>query len=261
MRVKFSVRGGRRAKKSKKTTTKAKKSNRVARIKDVKRLIHRNIENKHVSRVVDNSEHNSSVGNADRYPICPLVKVGTSQFTRTGDSIKPKYLKLRYRVNWSESTFLLGKHSCTVRVMIVQQRDVKNEAYLTNFDINNLLRINDGGSALENLSFTGQVNDCLYPINTDLFTVYHDAKIPLMGELASGAGGTTTWSDLQVPHYRTVYIKCPATLHFSDSTKFNPDNFCPVMLVGYAYNDGTAPDIVNTAVRVDAVSELVYEDA
>lgn len=236
-------------------------NNRLARIKDVKRIIHRNVENKHVSRVVDTSAHNSSIGNADRYPICPVIKQGATQLTRLGDSIKPKYLKLRYRINWDDSVFLIGKHSCTVRVMVLQQKDVRNEAYLANFDVNSILRINDGSSGLENLSFTGSGNDCLYPINTDLYTVYHDHKIVLTGELASGAGGTTTWNGLTQAYYRTVYLPVPSTLHFSNSTMINPDNYCPVMLVGYEYNDGTGPDLINTAVRVEAVSELCFEDA
>lgn len=236
-------------------------NNRLARIKDVKRIVHKNIENKYVSRIVDGSEHNSAISAGDVYPILPLIRQGSSQLTRLGDSVKPKFLKVKYRVEWSDSVFLTGKHSCTVRVIMCQQRDVKNEAYKANFDTNNLLRINDGGSLLENQAFTGFLNDCLYPINTDLFTVYHDRLIVLNSELASGAGGTATWNDLQRAHYGTVYIPLPSTLHFSDSTKISPDNFMPVMLTGYAYNDGTSADTLTTAIRVDAVSVLCYEDA
>lgn len=235
--------------------------------KIVKSELHRQAEDKLVSTLVTKT-HNSAISSAgDCYQLVPNVSLGDDSNERVGDVIRPRRLKVQVKVRladrqYDSNTSLLYPIRC--RVLILKQKTIKSYTQISTFDAAHLLRTNENGSAAQ-IGYTGDWNDDLRMVNTDLFEVLMDKKITLKPQFANFAGGAGTDTDIKYPVLPnevvlTKYIKCPAKLTFDAGNGNTANNFCPFMCFGYSYIPGIAGDTTSTQVTVTCLSSLYFED-
>lgn len=232
----------------------------------VKQYIGRRTENKAVGNVVENDvAHNSSIGSADCEPIIAPIgqldtTVGFSSATqRIGDRITPKSLTVKGVISL-EPSLLNTTQTLYARVLILAQKDIKVGSQVLGGAVNTsaLLRpMFNTVAGNDQIPFSGNTENLLHPVNTDLFRVYYDRIHKICG---TGDGGieenparSYMWS------YR--FRQLPASLTFDEGNGDYPNNFAPFVAIGYAYADGTPPDTVNTRLVSHVYSLLTFEDA
>lgn len=216
------------------------------------------------------ASHNSSIANVgDLYQLVPDIALGTDSNQRIGDSIRPKRLKVVFKLsldsgNYSSNQSLV--YPIEARLLIVKQKTIKNWGQSGTFDFSHLLRTNEGGSSAER-AYTGDKNDNMRQINTDLFDVIMDKKVTLKPQYTYPAVPPATAEGPLYPMlpncvYITKYIRLPKKLTFDDGNTTNPNNACPIATVGYCYpGPQLAGDVVNTQVHLSVLSTLYYEDS
>lgn len=233
--------------------------------KVLKSVVNRSMETKYVSAKYDTT-HNSGIGSADPFALCPAVTQGTDDYQRVGDRIKGKYLYIKGKVQW-DMNYILSNGSTnlppvTIRALILSQRNVRSNAAIPGDVITAaLLKDNVGTGAAR--SYTGGPWDNLAPINKDLFTVHMDKKIKLNWfhptDVTTGSAVATSGTD----HTKYFYCRIPVkkNLYF-DSTLGNvPDNFAPFFVLGAVNDDGEAPYTTGTPFHVSMLSTLYFTDA
>lgn len=236
--------------------------------KIVKAEISRNSEDKMVS-ILREQSHNSSIANVgDLYQLLPDIALGTDSNQRIGDSVRPKRLKCVFKVSldpgdYSNNSTLI--YPIEARLLIVKQKTIKNWGQSGTFDFAHLLRTNEGGTSAER-AYTGDKNDNMRQINTDLFEVIMDKKITLKPQFTTQTSPTAAEGPLypMLPNcvYITKYIKLPKKLTFDDGNTTNPNNVCPIATIGYCYpGPQLAGDVLNTQVHLSVLSTLYYEDS
>lgn len=222
----------------------------------VKRMIDKKSETKYVSRAVaTNIIHNSGiVAPGDFYPLVPACLPGDGDNQRHGDSIRPSSLRVKCLIS-PDRTQSIDNKVLLVRVMILASKSLKSEsALLSGGTLTSLLRPNFSTGPVTQ-AFTGQQNDLFHPVNADDFRVYHDKiyRISCISDNASVEENPDGYKKLSFD------IETPAELRY-DETSNQPTNFCPFMCLGYAYADGTGPDVVRTRIIFNATSQLKYKD-
>jgi len=231
----------------------------------VKRYIARHNENKAVGWIVENSvAHNSPIGSADCYPLVQqIAQLDTttgisSAVQRIGDRITPKSLRVKGVVSMTGGQGT--SQSFYVRILILAQKDIKVGAQVAagSVQASALLRpMFNSVAGNDQIAFSGNTQDILQPINTDLFRVYYD-RIHKVCAINNGAVEENphrcfTWS------YR--FKQLPASLTYDEGNGDWVNNFAPFVAVGYAYADGTGPDIATTRIVSNTYSLLTFEDA
>lgn len=217
--------------------------------------------------VLTTKTHNSAIsGVGDCYQLVPSIEEGTQSNQRIGEVIRPRRLKVQVKVQLSQSNYTSASNLTPIRVrlLILRQKTIKAWGQMSQFQPNQLLRTNENSSNAER-AYTGDVNDDMRMINTDLYDVILDKKVTLKPQYVVFGSGST--EDIKYPILPnevvfTKYVKCPAKLTFDDLNGNIPNNFCPFLTVGYSYiPPGQGPDTTTTQVTVSCLSTLYYEDA
>lgn len=221
----------------------------------MRKMIGKETENKEIGNTIETLvAHNSGITNPDLRAIVPQIGSGTESWNRLGDRVKPKSLVVRGTIstNYEASS----NKVLLVRVIIAAQKDVKSGSGVgVATDPQRLLRT--GLTAGNNqVPFLGNRNELLYPVNDLKFRVYMD-KVFALAPDSTGTGEQPS------SYRRFVYRfkQLPASLTFDEGNGDWANNFAPFICTGYAYADGTSPDIINTSVLTDYHSILSYEDA
>jgi len=230
----------------------------------VKRIISRDVENKGIGNLVEtNVNHNSTISAADCLPLIPQIEqinVASSDtcIQRIGDKIKPKSLVVKGTVSIRTGS-LVTNQNVYVRVLVLAQKNIKTGGQIASggVDTNSLLRPCLPGVGLSEQPFNGFTVNLDMPINRDLFRVYYDRVHLLAGPGAAVAGpenpsGCYKWS------YK--FKSLPASLTFDNDNGDWANNFAPFYTVGYAYADGTSPD-VTAKITTNCFSMFEFEDA
>lgn len=235
----------------------------------VRRMISRGIANKTVGNNIENGVfHNQQIAAADCYSILPQILPegtagGISTQLRSTDRIKPKSLTVRGQVSFAyppntSSTSL----PVFVRVMILQQKDIKNSGSVNgNVDTANLLHAGlPTASGGDQVNYDGTTLRHYYPINKNKFRVYMDKSYYLhTSDLLNGFGGDNIGI---VKKFKYTFKDLPSALTFDEGAGNNVNNFAPFIAIGYCYADGSAPSLPTiTWVRANVYSQLVFEDA
>lgn len=220
----------------------------------MRKMIHKNVENKEIGFRVEETLHNSAIGNGDIVPIVPQIPDGLDGSSRIGDRIKPLSLEVRGVISLSEEN--PDTKPMYVRVMILSQKDVKVGSRVgTDTDPDHLLRPAIPGSG--EVPFLGNRMELNFPVNDNKFKVYYDKKF-LLAPVSAASGNAGSLSQFTF----TKYLKTlPAHLSFDEANGDWPNNFAPFFCVGYCYADGSGPDTVQTRVSTSIYSRLTYEDA
>lgn len=226
-------------------------------------MLDRKIEDKRVGWLLENgTNHNSAIGTADCQPlvqqIVPLDSAaGDTSTQRIGDRIKPKSLRVRGVL--SIATNQNTTQNLYVRILILAQKDLKVGSSVTagNVDVNHLLKpalISAPG--LVETSFSGETHNIYEPVNTDKFRVYYDKVhliCPASNQTVENTKGSYRWS--------YTFKELPAALTYDAGNGDWANNFAPFCCIGYAYADGTAPDVATTRLKSTYSSMFTFEDA
>lgn len=224
----------------------------------MRKMIGKEVENKEIGNNIEILvDHNSAISNPDLSPVIPEIPSGITGQTRLGDRIKPKSLVVRgiISVRPSEAISAINK-ALLVRVIIASQKDVKVGSQVGSAtDTAHLLKAAVTGA--DEIPFNGNRNELLYPLNDNKFKRYFDKTFLIAPCAVAGVE--------QQPRsyfsFQYVFKKLPAHLSFDDGNGNWANNFAPFFCLGYAYADGTAPDVANLRVSSDVYSHLTYEDA
>lgn len=226
-----------------------------------KSVVKRSQETKFATHAFENNiPHNSAIGAADLLNIVPPIPQGVDDYQRLGDSIVPTRLTVRGMIavdrNYSPDNRVL-----LARVLILSAKNAKSY---------NLIASGSAGYASELLKpnlttgtsvvpFAGNQQELFYPVNKDLFTVHYDKVFKISPCVQDGAAVEENPSSVIRWSKR---IKLPAKLLYDQASPGNvPTNFAPFYAIGYAYADGTGPDVVATRLITNTQSTMYYKDA
>lgn len=220
----------------------------------VRRTMDRENEDKKIGWSVDVAQHNSAISTADMYPCVQLIAQGDASWQREGARIRAKSLIIRGTVGVVTQLNQPDNRPLYVRIIIAAQKDVKVCTQTnTQGDANRLLRPATAGS--DQIQFTGQLLQLNYPVNDLKFRVFMDKVVKLTP--VTDASVETRGTQI----YRFVKkVPCPKTLTFDTGNGDSCNNFAPFYALGYAYQDGGAPDVANTRVFSSVSSILTFED-
>jgi len=226
-------------------------------------MMSRNIENKVIGwKVEDGVLHNQAIGSADCEPLIGEIEpidstTGNTSQQRMGDRIVPKSLKVRGIVTLNQTQATQSNQPLYVRVIIAQQKDVRNSGNVTtNIDASHLLH--PGFVGADQQAFTGETTDLQYPINKNKFRVYMDKIIrlaPVVSETSVEEHPRYTAT------YKYTFKSLPSALTYDEGAGNWCNNFAPFVALGYAYTDGSSENAGFTRVKHYCFSQLEFEDA
>lgn len=215
------------------------------------------------------TDFNSGIGaQADALRIIPNIAQGTDDNNRIGDQINPQSLTIRGIVQMLPQGVGQGDgaRKIAARLMIVTPKAYQTwaSAYANATTWMPYL-LKKGGTQT---SFSGAIDDLYAPINTDAITCHYN-KVFYFNQSAIISGTTSVTLAVDQSHLVRFFKK---TFKFGKTRKFKYDDnvdtgLTPssagayVMLLGYCFVDGTAPDTLSTRVRLQFDSILNYEDA
>lgn len=232
----------------------------------VRRMLDRRTEDKMIGwKVEENVIHNSPIGAGDCYPvlqnIIPLDSAsGNTAQQRIGDRIKPKSLVVKGVISFNPDQPSNTTQNLLVRVCILAQKNIKVGSVVTGgVDAGRLLRPGYAtGVGSDQVPFGGFTIDVNAPINKDLFRVYMDKTYIMSSQLVT-AGAVEQQRNTK--RWRYVFKKLPTTLSYDEGNGDWANNFAPFMCIGYAYADGSAPDVLTSRLVSNTSSFLTFEDA
>lgn len=254
----------------KKTMSKS-KSNK-AFVKKVKTIIKADIEDKQAynNQFSQIQSYNSAINSSgDCAILVPNIANGTADNARIGDQIRGKALKVQGHLitRFTGSTGTTYYQNCRigVRLFIVQPKSFLSQGGITsNATTWQATLLKKGGTTS---GFTGLISDLYSPVNTDAITVYYDKVFYVQNPYSNAVFGSTM-SNLLMPNEtcrffgKTIKLRNKVLKYDANiDSGLTPTQFNPVMIMGYAYLDGSSPDTVTTNLAMSYVSTLNYEDA
>lgn len=242
----------------------ARKRVRKGLVRDVKQIISSLTETKQAWYSTGDSlvKCNSGIDSTgDMFQVIPNITQSTADNGRIGDQVRAKSLNIKGFVKMDIGTPLNGTAIPTVlcRMMVVSLKSKPNytEASSSSAPLASLLK--KGGVTT---NFNGYLRDIYAPINTDLFTIHHDRKFYLRQDYNNGAAGPMDIS--RTIKFFNLPVRCKNRLLKYDSAVSSgllPTNFGPMILFGYTFLDGSAPDSVSTRLGIQYDTIFNYEDA
>ena len=126
-------------------------------------------------------------------------------------------------------------------------------------DVNRLLRpgFTDAAGA-DQAPFSGQTQDVMSPLNTELFRVYYDKVHQISGQLVSAGARERQYTTIR---WQYTFKDLPASFSYDEGNGDWPNNFAPFMSLGYCYADGSVPDTLQSRLVSNTCAYLSYEDA
>lgn len=248
-----------------------KKPGRLDLYKIVKNVLNRNVETEITSHTLALTAFNSGIDNSgDVLRLMPTVPQSVDDGSRKGSIIMAKSLNVRGHlqlnsydsVNTGTGTFT-SNCRIGVRLMVVTPKRYPNYSQSSTnalLWLPNLLR-----NGVSTQGFTGTVQDLYLPLNLDEVTVHWDQTFDLQSETIQSGGGATlvpvVISADKSYAFFNLNVKCKdRKIHFLDASS-EPTDFGPVLLMGYAHMDNSAPDVLQTRVSMSYVSTLKFTDA
>lgn len=199
---------------------------------------------------------------ADVLPIVPFNNQGIGTNSRIGSSIEGLTLRVMgtFIADWRTYVTDVSMAAIGVRVMIVQPKRFKHWPDSQAHFIDWLPVLLDNG--VGGMPFTGDSNSYYAPINKDCVTVYRDKRFtlypPTMLNPPQVANPNLVATPTSVKPFKFL-LKVNKRLRFPAPADNAPSNYGPVMLVGWSYLNGAAPDFKN-AVDMSLRSDLWFRD-
>lgn len=198
--------------------------------------------------------------------VIPNITQGTADNNRIGDQIRAQSINIRAILQMLPQAIGQndGVRKLAARVMIVTPKGYPNWATAsanTATWMPTLLK--KGGTTV---GFTGAIDDLFAPGNTDAIT-FHYNKVHYFNQNTYGqstASGLVAFDQSHLVKFLNIKLKCRNRLVKYDSNTdsgLTPVNLGYFMLVGYAFVDGTSPDVLSTRVRLQYDSIFNFEDS
>lgn len=250
-----------------KTTTKPakKRYNRKpskSLVKIIQKQIHKDIEDKSKNVNYDLTAYNSPISVAsDASKIIPSILQGTDNGERIGDKIRAKSINIRGHIILSAPT-ISNQSNCRigVRLMVVQPKRYSNDTDVTTYYNNWMPYLLDNGA--NSVGFTGAIKDLYTPINRDAINVYYDKVMYLSSTniVVLSSVGVANEDLRYTTKLFNIRIPCRKVLTYLDGNE-TPQNFAPMVIMGYVKLDGSTLDSLSSNVSMSYVSHFKYEDA
>lgn len=234
----------RKALRSKRRNVRRKANRKVATVALVKKLIHKNMENKLAGFSLTRA-FPPAVTSTSCYGLLPTISTGTTDNARIGNRINPRGLLINLVVHPSDDATIPAGTTFMPRIMIVSQRSTSGYQPSVVPDVGRLLDFGGGEH-----SFAGTLNDYTCPINTDSYTVHKDIKT-----MVCVGNGDANPNQARVFKF---WIPCPKTLVYDDAQQY-PQNFAPQLILGWA--NALDYPFIDIYVTATWTSTLYYEDA
>lgn len=230
------------------------KPTRKAVAKIAKKVVNKAAETKYVGELVANEPtgiYGSTLptgGQAQIFDVCPSIAEGSAEYQRNGVKIVPTKhfcdLDLAFNTNDDISkTGLLDNCAWDINVHVwygYVRRYKYSPDVLTNATtiLNNLLDLGEGTTA----PWSGGPYDHMNKLNTEWFQLKH--KVVRMyrplgtQNQATLAGGLTTYFPQTIHKTLRLSFKPPKVLQYNEGNVL-PENYAPVVIIGYQHNDST----------------------
>jgi len=231
-------------------------------VKIIQKQIHKDIEDKSKNVNYDLTAYNSSITlGPDASKVIPSIAQGTDNGERIGDKIRMKSINIRGHMILSAPS--IGNQSnCRigVRLMVVQPKRYSNDTDVTTYFNNWMPYLLDNG--VSSNAYTGAIKDLYTPINRDAITVYYD-KVHYLSStnvVVLSSVGVANEDLRYTTKMFNIRIPCKKVLTYLDGNE-TPQNFAPMVILGYSKLDGSSADTIATNVSMAYVSACRYEDA
>jgi len=235
----------------------------------VKSVLMRNAETKFVrdDNISASTGFNSVIAaQTDYYRCFPQVTQGTQSHQRIGQRITPVSITCRVNGHFDRNDALSRDIEVHVFFLNVKQQKSVLAAYSIVpglYNITNKFLLHNYGELLDNgdgtnTSFGGDFLATTKPVNKDAFTLIKRYKI----HLYKGAG-TSNNDQVANNEKRQFTINCRLPVHqfiYDAQTDALPQNYMPVMCIGYRYLDGNPADTTGGVIQVQASSSMYFKD-
>lgn len=194
--------------------------------------------------------------------VVPTIAQGLTENGRIGNKLHALTLRVMGTVisDWSSDPTHFRSRQIGVRVMVVQPKRYRHwpDPY-NNYSAWLALLMDNGAGGMP---YIGDTNSYYAPINKDCVHVLRDKRIRLSPPVAYNdpTTGTQLEAGLKACKPFKFLIKVNKGFTYSGGADQHPSNYAPVLLMGWTYLDGSAPDAVN-AVDMSFRADLWYRDA
>lgn len=248
-------------KKAKKSTVIKKPYASKALRKIIQTEIHKDIEDKQAYKTLELASYNSVIDTqGDCSTVPPQIGVGTGTANRIGAEIRLKSLNIKGYIMAKSGFNQVNQSRLGIRMLIVQPKAYNGrDAVYDNYSSWLPVLLRKGGTPSP---FSGNISDWLAPINSDAITTYYDKRFIIEKPVQfTGVGELLSY---QSTRFFNINLKVKNKLLRYDETVNSgttPTNWCPVILLGYCYLDGTTPDTVTTQLSLAYDTVMKFEDA
>jgi len=231
--------------------------------------MHSTKEDKIVSNNSGLVEHNSDISQGDCLRVLPGITQGVAEGQRIGNEIIAKKLTVQGLVNVNfNGRATRAKIGVRMFLFSVKSFADGNQAIQNSAQwINGFLR--DGTNVR---AFDGSVKSYFLPVNRDLITLHAERRMNMTFpfQYNTGMNPDSTSFPVQTQYsykYWKASIKCKnKKLKFSSITAGGgvdliPNNWGPILAVGYCKLDGSGADVLDTGVTSAWNSQFHFEDA
>jgi len=247
---------------------KSKKGLNEVEKKEVKALMHGKAETKVASTNTGLVNHNSGISQGDLSRLLPSIAQGVREGQRVGNEIHLQTMTVSglTQINWDREE---PRSRIGVRVMMFSVKGfVDGTGAINNTAswINAILR--DG---IDVRPFNGNIRDYFLPHNNDIITMHAEKRFTLTNPFLYNTGISPDATTVPVQQqYSTKFwkakLKCRnKVLKFTAQNtgagaESVPENWGPLIAVGYCKLDGSSPDVLNTGLSQQINVQLTYED-
>lgn len=227
-------------------------------VKQVKSILHKEIETKTSYIAINNASTNQQISQAgDCLQILPNVSVGTADNNRIGDTIRAQRLRIKGFITTVLNQTGAGACRLGMRMMIVQPKQFQDLAFIQSSTWLTYLLKKGGATG----AFTGVIPDLMADINREAVTVYYDKVFYINSPYLLTAVGDVTVSNSVKFFSHTMKLNYKQLKYDSNvNSGLTPVNFNPVILLGYVHLDGSVTDLI-PQLNLSADCYLDYEDA
>lgn len=202
--------------------------------------------------------NNAASGSGDQLRVFPLIALGVNSADRNGDTVTVRNFTLMGHivVNPPIVTADTARMRIMVRMIVLQPKTygTYTSAAANISWMDTVLR---AGNSVQGLD--GTIRSMYYPVNYEAFTVFGEKRLILQSD-AFISSTSIPQSRFAVEMFKMNMKLKNHKVKYND-TGSEPIGFCPILLLGYSFLDGTGPNIASTSLSMSFNTTVKYEDA
>jgi len=205
--------------------------------------------------------YNNAIDTANDIKYClPAVGAGVESSERIGDELRAQKLRIQGHMIMAVQG-VLNYCRIGVRLIICQPKAYTDQLSITNnYNVWMPALLKKGAV---NAGFDGSISSLYAPINTDTITCYHDELILMTTpQMVTAVGQQETAQAVKFIDFNINLRKKKFKYNSAYNGDLYPINgYMPIILLGYAYLDGTGPGAGAQSVSMAYTSSLYFEDS